>query len=117
MFSKVLVANRGEIAVRVIRALDELGIPSVAVFAVLGVQLGPEPFARTGADGVEELVAHGHAGMVEPGDLQAPRSRGRAYQRPESGAVLGNQRLEVVQRADVAAHGPIVAVATHHVQA
>ena len=59
MFSRVLVANRGEIAVRVIRALHELGIEAVAVYSTadrdaLHVQLadravciGPPPAAES----------------------------------------------------------------------
>src|SRR6202167_356778 len=35
MFEKVLIANRGEIAIRIARALDELDVASVAIYSEL----------------------------------------------------------------------------------
>src|SRR5918999_1055839 len=81
MFTKVLVANRGEIAIRVIRALDELGIASVAVYSELdrdalhvaraseAYLLGPATPAESylNVDRILEVAKESGAEAIHPG--------------------------------------------------
>jgi len=81
MFKRILIANRGEIAVRIIRACRELGIESVAVYseadrAALHVReadraylVGPAPAAESYLNTAKILEAAERTGAdaVHPG--------------------------------------------------
>ena len=98
MFSKVLIANRGEIAVRIIRACEELGVATVAVYSELDrdaphvkradeaypARPGPGPESYLVIDKLLEVIERPAPRRSIPGTgswPRTPRSRPRSRRR------------------------------------
>ena len=105
MFSKILVANRGEIAVRIIRACKEMGIATVAVFSeadreALHVSLADESYCIGGPRVQESYL---NMGAI----LSVAVATGAAAIHPGYGLLSESPRFaELCEKCHVAFIGP-----------
>ena len=131
MFRKVLVANRGEIAVRLIRALREFSIPSVAVYsdadrrslavslADEAVHLGASPSSESYLRGDKIIAAALHTGAeaIHPGYgflsenadfAEACHNAGLTFIGPPAEAIRRMGSKTAARQLAIAAGAPVV---------
>jgi acetyl-CoA carboxylase biotin carboxylase subunit len=131
VFNKILIANRGEIAVRVIRAARELGVRSVAVYSeadrlaphVLAADeaypIGPSPSSQSylRGDAIIEVARAAGAEAIHPGYgflserapfIRAVGEAGLAFIGPTADAVEAMGDKTAARRRVTAAGVPVV---------